>query len=207
MLATLPPVSGATVTGRRVGRALLAAVAAATTATLLAGCGAGFDPPGEKAYQPADGVNADAGQIRVLDALVVAPPDGGDGVVVMSVVNRGTEPDQLVAITSRQGQVETSSPAELIPQKPLLLSADSTPAYTVRNLSARPGAFVDLQITFGNSGVLNLRTVVVAATGYYSSITPAPVPSESPSGTGSPSGSPSSSNESPTATSPSPSTS
>jgi hypothetical protein len=194
------------VTRRRVGRALLAAVAAATTVTLVAGCGAGFGAPGEKAYQPADGVNGNAGEIRVLDALVVAPPDGGDGVVVMSVVNRGSEPDQLVSITSSQGQVETSSPTELAPQKPLMLSADSTPAYTVRNLSARPGSFVDLQITFGRSGVLNLRTVVVAATGYYESITPAPVPSESPSDTASPSGSPSSS-ESPTATSPSPSTS
>ena len=206
MLATLPPVSAATVTRRRVGRALLAAVAAATTATLVAGCGAGFGAPGEKTYQPADGVNGNAGPIRVLDAVVVAPPDGGDGVVVMSVINRGTEPDQLVSITSSQGQVETSSPAELTPQKPLMLSADSTPAYTVRGLSAQPGSFVDLQITFGRSGVLNLRTVVVAATGYYSSITPAPVPSESPSGTESPSGSPSSS-ESPSGTSPSPSTS
>lgn len=171
--ASLPRLRGA--------RAAFAAVAIAGGAVLLAGCGSGFDAQAEQTYQPSDGVDVTSGPIRVVNALVVAPEDGGDGVVSMTVVNKGTTPDQLQSVTSPQGQVETATPAELGPNQAMAFSSDSTPVWTIRGLTSKPGSYVDLLLTFAHAGIVDVKTVVVPATGYYASITAAPVPSDTSS--------------------------
>ncbi|HET9945398.1 MAG TPA: hypothetical protein VFR56_07065, partial [Actinomycetes bacterium] len=50
----------------------LAALAAALTVTVLAGCSSGFGATSTKDYAPSDGIVAGDGDIRVLNALVVA---------------------------------------------------------------------------------------------------------------------------------------
>ena len=185
-IATLPPVSAPTLVRRRGTRALLAAAAAASGIVLIAGCGSGFGAQAEQKYQPADGVDVTQGSVRVLNALVVAPPDGGDGVVSMTVVNQGTTPDQLTSVTSRQGQVETAPATQIAPQQAVAFSADSSPVWTIRGLTSKPGSYVDLTLNFAQAGVVDVKTVVVPATGFYASITAAPVPSESSGGGSSP---------------------
>jgi hypothetical protein len=175
-------VNAASLPSRRGVRAAFAAVAVAGGAVLLAACGSGFGAQAEQKYQPADGVDVTAGTIHVLNAVVVAPEDGGDGVVSMTVVNKGTTPDQLQSVTSPQGQVETATPADLAPNQAVAFSSDSTPVWTIRGLTSKPGSYVDLVLTFARAGMVNVETVVVPAAGYYASITAAPVPSDTSSG-------------------------
>ena len=168
-----------TLARRRGSRALLAAAAAASGVVLLAACGSGFGAQAEQSYQPGDGVDVTSGSIRVLNAIVVAPLEGGDGIVSMTVMNTGSTADQLTSVTAKQGQVETATPAQIAPHQAYAFSADSSPVWTIRNLTAKPGSYVDLTLNFAQAGIVPVTTVVVPATGYYASITAAPAPSDS----------------------------
>lgn len=184
-----------------------AAIAAALLAgtALLTGCGSGFGAQTSKAYAPADGVMGESGPVKVLNALVVAPEDGTEGVVSMTVVNRGTGSERLTGLTSDKGTVELTGDRTLAPGKAVAFTAGSRLSATIRDLQAKPGEEIGLELTFAGTKPIRLRTLVVPAAGPYASITaapeetPTPSPSVSPSATtsptatGSPTGTPSAS--------------
>src|SRR4051812_47019575 len=93
-------------------RLFAAGVLAACLVGSLAACGAGNNATTRHFYSPSDGVSAVVGTMRVLNALVVAPPQGGSGAVLtMLVANDGPAPEHITGIsTDRFGPVQLSGP-------------------------------------------------------------------------------------------------
>lgn len=161
----------------------LAAVSAAVlTATFAGGCAAGFDATSTKPYAPADGVVAGAGDIRVLNALVVAAEGADTGLVSMTVVNRGTRDDRVTGITSSAGSVAVEGDDTVPAGGTLPFGADATTA-TVSGLDRDPGQGIQLKVSFARSEPVTLRTVIVDADGDYASLTPSPTPTPTPTPT------------------------
>jgi hypothetical protein len=153
----------------------LAALAAALTVTVLTGCSTGFDATSKKDYAPSDGIVAGDGDIRVLNALVVAADGADDGLVSMSVVNRGEAADRITGIESDAGDVTLGGDTSLPAGSSVSFGADGTTA-TVSGLTKEPGQAVQLTIRFARSEPLTLRTVIVPATDDYASLTPSSPP-------------------------------
>ena len=164
---------------------LLATLAA--VAALASGCGAGFDATARQSYAPAGGVQGSSGQMRVLNALVVAGDDGGRGVVLMAVVNAGAEDEEITSVETDAGSVDYTGSTTVPPGATVQLGAESDPSATVRDLTAAPGETITVKVSFAGAEPISLRTVVVAAAGDYASVTlppePSPLPSPSPPAT------------------------
>ena len=141
---------------------------------LLAGCGAGFGATSVQPYPPSDGLLANSGDLRVQNILVVAAEGSATGVVSTAIANRGTREDRLTGITSPQGTVDLTGDGILAPGASLTLGSGTATAATVTGLTAEPGREVMLRLTFARAEPVTVRTVVVPASGFYSSLTPAP---------------------------------
>ena len=152
------------------------AAAAVTLVGLLSGCGAGFDATSVKAYAPSDGIMADTGHLRILNTLVVASASFSSGVVVATIVNDGTEADELTDITSPDGTVELTGDGTIEPGAAVALSAGSEPSATITSLTSLPGETITLHLRFTRADPVTIRTVVVPASGPYTAITQAPTP-------------------------------
>jgi hypothetical protein len=157
--------------------ARLALLAAVASAALLTGCAAGFNAQTSQGYAPADGVQADQGDIRVNDALVVVPDDGSTGVINITVVNRGSQPDRITDITSPSGSVELAGDTTLAPGQADIYTATSSPSALMTNVIASPGQMITLKLDFERSAPLTIRTVVEPTTGDYATVTPEATPS------------------------------
>lgn len=159
---------------RRIRPLLTPALLAATTVALLTGCAAGQGAQSIKPYAPADGVVANSGDIRVLNALVVAGEGSTDGVVSLTIVNRGDRDDQLTGLTSKDGTVDLTGSGALAPGSAVRFGAGTDPAATISGLTSAPGREITLQLSFARTEPITLRTVVVPATGAYAELTPGP---------------------------------
>lgn len=162
---------------------------------LSAGCAAGNNAQTLQPYSPADGVVANSGTIRVLNALVVADATGTTGVVSLTIVNRGNRGDSLSDLTSPEGSVDLTGTRGLSAGKAVRFGATTSPAATISDLKRKPGQDITLTLSFAHSEPITLRTVVVPATGAYADITPGPgtpvdtsvTPTDTSTGTSSPS--------------------
>jgi hypothetical protein len=150
----------------------LAAATAVLSAVLLTGCAAGFGATSIKPYAPSDGVLANSGDLRILNMLVVST--GATGVVSGTIVNRGTTKDALTGMTSPDGTVDLTGSGKIGPKSAIRLGADTGTSATLSELTKLPGEVITLKLTFQRADPLTIRTVVVPASGSYSSITPAP---------------------------------
>ncbi len=148
--------------------------AAAIAVAPLAGCSAGFDATSIEPYAPSDGVLANSGQLRILNALVVSSNSGTAGVISASIVNRGTKADELVDISSPDGTVDLTGDGTLRRSSAVRLGAGTRPSATMTGLTKLPGETITVTMTFRRADPLTIETVVVPATGPYASITPAP---------------------------------
>lgn len=157
------------------------AVAALASVTLLTGCmpGPGFNATSIKPYAPSDGVRADSGDLRVVNALVVANSSLSAGVLSTTIVNRGTKPDELTDVTSPDGTVSFTGDGTLNPETGVRLGAGTDPSATLSGLTKLPGETITVKLIFRRADPVTLHTVVVAAEGPYATITPSP--SASPS--------------------------
>lgn len=165
-------------------RALTGAVTGAITvvaAVALAGCGAGNTTTSRMDYAPADGLIATSGNIRALNVLVVASEGSSDGLVVMTLANKGTSGDRLTDIQSSSGSVELSGPTTIEAGQALTFGADTETTAVVRGLDVKPGEAVEVTLNFENAAPISLNTVVMPADGDYATLTPSasPTPTES----------------------------
>lgn len=155
-------------------------VGAFVTLTLLAGCAAGFDATASKPYAPSDGVQADSGDIRVLNALVVSGEDGRTGVVSATVVNRGDDSDgndRLTGVTSPDATIVLAGTGDLMSGSAVTLGSGTDPTASVTDLTKAAGETMTLEFSFARTEPVTLRTVVVAATGDYAEMGPSPATS------------------------------
>jgi hypothetical protein len=173
----------------RIRPVLTPVLLALTPLVLVTGCAAGMNAQTLKPYAPADGVVANSGNIRVLNALVVEDPSG-TGVVSMTIVNRGNRDDSLTDLTSPDGRVDLTGTRDLPAGAAVRFGATTEPSATISSLVKPPGRTITLRLAFTHSLPITLHTVVVPASGAYADITPGPeTPSESqtPTDTSSPS--------------------
>ena len=154
--------------------------------TALAGCSSGFDATSRKDYAPSDGIVAGDGDIRVLNALVVAAEGADQGVVSMTVVNRGETADRITGIESDAGDVTLGGDTSLPPGAAVSFGTEEATA-TVSGLSKEPGQAVELTVRFAKAEPLSFRTVIVLGTDDYASLTPSASPTPTPSPTDTPS--------------------
>jgi len=148
----------------------------AVTALLLTGCGAGPDAETRLIKQVTDGIEANIGDLRMVNVLLVAQPDGS-AVLVGTVVNNGTKNDRISAITAN------SVDATLTPFAPALniggkavFSGDSANAIAVfPGLDAKIGDRVTVEFTFSASGKLKVDVLVREKSGEFASVSAAPL--------------------------------
>jgi hypothetical protein len=154
--------------------ATLAALAALALLALLGGCAAGFGARTIQPYAPSDGVIANTGSLRILDALVVSEPGSGRGVLSMTLVNRGTRDDELTDISSPAGRIDLTGTRTLPAGRSVTFGAGTDPSATLETLTREPGRSLSLRLTFARTQPVTLRTVVVSPIGPYTSVTPGP---------------------------------
>ena len=141
---------------------------------LTAGCAAGNNAQTLQPYSPGDGVLANSGTIRVLNALVVADATGTTGVVSLTIVNRGKRDDSLTDLTSADGSVDLTGNQALPAGQAVRFGATTEPSATIGDLKSKPGRSITLTLSFAHTEPITLTTVVVPATGPYASLTPGP---------------------------------
>jgi hypothetical protein len=146
---------------------------------LLTGCGAGFNATVVQPYAASDGVDANSGDVRVLNVLVVASPSVTSGVISATIVNRGTRADTLTGVSSPDGSVSFSGRTTLPPGLATMLGAGTHPSATITGLTRLAGESITLHLTFRRAHPLTVQTVVVAAGGPYASVTASPSPTAS----------------------------
>lgn len=147
------------------------------TLALLAGCSSGFEATSLKPYSPADGIQADSGDLRVLNALVVAGEDGSTGLVSATVVNRGDRNDRLTDVTSPDATIVLAGTSDLPASGALTLGSGTDPSASATGLGKAAGENISLTFSFARTSPVTVRTVVVAATGYYAEMGPSPATS------------------------------
>ena len=153
------------------------AAAALVLTGLLSGCGAGFEATATKPYAPSDGIMATTGDLHILNMLVVAGASFSSGVVVTTIVNDGTEADELTEMTSPDGQVDLTGDGTIEPGGAVQLSAGTELSATISSLTSLPGETITLHLRFKRADPVTINTVVVPATGPYATVTAAPTPS------------------------------
>jgi copper(I)-binding protein len=147
---------------------------AACALSALAGCSSGFGATSAQPYAPSDGILADSGDIRVLNALVVAGDGGRSGVLSMTVANRGTRDDRITAVSTPDATVRFDGPVELAAGEAVPFTGSGEASATLTGLTRLAGQTITVKLEFARTQPVTLRTVVVAAEGDYADITPAP---------------------------------
>ena len=163
-----------------------AAAALVLLAPALGACGFGYQT--DQVYQPAVGTNDQSGEVDVLGGVVVSSSKGS-GTFIASLVNKSpSNPDQLVSVTSDDGEVTLSAPIEL-PAGQLVNLADAG-AVRFDGEQVDAGNFVHVTLEFGNGQKSEMDVPVVPKEGTYADVKSAPsssTPSASPSSSPSPS--------------------
>lgn len=150
----------------------LAVATLAAAVVALSGC-QGFSPiQTDVAYQPADGVSVDLGDVQIRDLLVVSAARGETGTLSGLMVNRSTEPVVVTFATDPGGEARVLVPASGLAR--LSGVERATPA-TLPSIDAGPGDMLNLIVSTPASGAPEVSVPVLAPTGYYTGLTPAPV--------------------------------
>jgi hypothetical protein len=168
---------------RRLRRGPRAAVTAALLAALLpaaTGCAAGFGAETVQPYTPADGVNADAGPMKVRGATLVAEEPGGPANLIASFVNEADAPDRLTAVRLAEGGEEgdvTGGPVALPSGRLVQVGQSDGPHVTLEGPSSlRPGHFVAVELVFARAGTVRTDLLVQEPVEEYATLAPSPEP-------------------------------
>ncbi|HEV2783249.1 MAG TPA: hypothetical protein VGX25_28025 [Actinophytocola sp.] len=130
-------------TNRRTVAAAVGAVAAGLTAALaLAGCSAGQDTQTDSVLPSVNGTQGRVGAIMIRDAMFAYPdggayPSGGRATLVLTIVNTGPQPDELVEVSSPVAQdAEISGDRNLTPRRAIAVGTPGEAADTEPTSSA-----------------------------------------------------------------------
>ncbi len=137
---------------------------------LLTGCAAGGDAQTRMIRQVTDGVERDAGMIKVRNVKIVALPDGS-ATLIGFAVSHSDEIDQLAAISINGELANLQGEVIMEKNQPIIFEGDSANAKAkVAVLGDQPGNRVPVVFYFAKAGRVELDALVVANTGIYSSI-------------------------------------
>jgi hypothetical protein len=144
-----------------------------TAAFALSACGTSFGAQTNQVYQPGTGAN-ERGDVDALHTLLVENPDGS-ATLSTSLLNRVDDQTLTsVSVTDGDGaELEVRSPriALPLPSGVLVRTGDAASAAFVVAEGAEPGSYVEVTLTFSDSGPLTINTPVVARSAQYESVT------------------------------------
>ncbi len=143
---------------------------------LLSGCGAGPDAQTRLSSQLTDGIEANIGDLRMVNVLLVAQADGS-AVLVGTVVNNGMTADRVGGINANgiEATLTPFAPALNIGDK-AVFSGDSANAIAVfPGLNAKIGDRVPVEFTFSRSGKLKVDLLVREKSAEFASVSGAPL--------------------------------
>lgn len=131
---------------------------------LLTGCGAGLNAATRNLTRVTDGteitIKENGSEIRVVNLTLV---DTGDGaaVVVATIINQGTEPDELLGFSVQGVQATLTGETVLLPNKPLFFEGEQANAKAVF-LTANPqaGTNVSVSLGFAKAGFVSADVII-----------------------------------------------
>jgi len=131
---------------------------------LMSGCGAGQTAATRMITRVTDGqeitIKENGSEIRVVNLTLV---DTGDGaaVVVATIVNQGTESDQLLGFSVQGVQATLSGEVVLLPNKPLFFEGEQANAKAVfAGANPKPGTHVTISLGFAKAGFVNAEVII-----------------------------------------------
>lgn len=144
----------------------------------LAGC---FNGPGATTTMQAgqatgNGVQAQAGLLRVENATLVTGPEGSNSAtLMMRIVNQGVESDRLLAATIDGVRASiTGDSVDLPPGSSIPFAYESGLWVNSYAFEAEPSAFVNVTLVFEKAGDAELQVLTVPPMSYYEGIAPNP---------------------------------
>ena len=131
---------------------------------LLSGCGAGQNAATTKITRVTDGneitIRENGSEIRVVNLTLVDTADGA-AVVVATIVNQGSEPDQLLGFSVQGVQATLSGESALLPNKPLFFEGEQANAKAVfLGANPKPGTHVKVSIGFAKAGFVSADVII-----------------------------------------------
>ena len=143
-------------------------------ATSLTACGAGLNAETRKIRQVTDGVektiDIDGNKIKILNFLLVATEDGS-AVVVGTIVNAGTQDDQLLGISVGSNQAVLTGETVLKPQAPIRFEGETANAKAIfPAVSPVPGRHVNVTLGFARAGLITFEAIIRDKRDVYSNV-------------------------------------
>ena len=131
---------------------------------LLSGCGAGQNAATRMITKVTDGqeitVKENGSEIRVVNLTLVDTEDGA-AVVVATIVNQGTEPDQLLGISVQGVEASLTGETVLLPNKPLFFEGEQANAKAVfPGANPQAGTHVKLSLGFAKAGFVSADVII-----------------------------------------------
>jgi len=131
---------------------------------LLSGCGAGQNAATTKITRVTDGneitIRENGSEIRVVNLTLV---DTGDGaaVVVATIINQGTDSDQLLGFSVQGVQATLTGETALLPNKPLFFEGEQANAKAVfPGANPKPGTHVTISLGFAKAGFVTAEVII-----------------------------------------------
>lgn len=140
---------------------------------VLTGCGAGSNAPTRLINQVTDGVEKKVNEIKLVHMLLVAQGDGS-AVLVGTIVNDGTRPDQVTNISANGIPAQLTPPTLVVTEnKPLVFAGDSANALAViSGLNVKPGSHAILSLNLAQSGSTTLEVLVREKSAEFANVGP-----------------------------------
>lgn len=165
---------------RRALGPLRTALVAAALALPVAGCGVGPDAQTLGDWVPGEGTMNQAGEMRILNALVVIPEDGeGPGVLSMTIANDGDQADEVVELLVNGSSIQLEGPSEIPGETSVRFGGpDAAVTAYIEEAGDELRAGPELLIRFADNGSVVLNPPVYFARDYYEQVVPPLEPGE-----------------------------
>ena len=156
-------------------RRTITLISAFVLATSLTACGAGQDAATRNLKQVTDDVEVtiteNGSKIKILNMLLVAT-ETGDAVLVGTIINQGTETDQLLGIAVGGNQATLTGENLLKQSAPIRFEGDSANAKAIFfGVTPVAGRHVKLSIGFARAGLVTAEVIIRDKRDDYKNIT------------------------------------
>ena len=169
----------------RLAVALLLSLGLALTTSA---CGTGTNVQTLNPYTPSNGVNFDAGDVRIRGLLVLSRSKG-EGFLVGHIVSAGTDSLQGITGTAMKADGSEGAPLNVALGSPIRLTNGSDielltrPIITIRSADLEEGLTVKMVLNFERAGEVSSTVPVLDAdAAEYVTASPSPAAAATPSG-------------------------
>lgn len=130
----------------------------------LSGCAAGLNAETRNITRVTDGneitIDENGSEIRVINLTLV---DTGDGaaVIVGTIVNQGTDPDQLLGLSVNGVQATLTGETNLLTNKPITFEGEQANAKAVfYDVNPEAGTNVRVSLGFAKAGLVSAEVII-----------------------------------------------